>query len=168
MTNMSAVFTGVLLAGALTVGTAFAQQAGAGGAQKADPAIVKISDAYLAAVKARDAAKVVELYKEDAVEMPPHQKPVRGRANIQAYYQQQFKGEQAQFSDLRLQRTEARTSGDVGYDTGQYSQRITPRGGKPIDDSGNYIVILHQTGGQWRVAHVIYNSHLPPMAPPGQ
>lgn len=155
----------VLIAVLLMIQAASAQ-AGAGGAQKADPAIVKVADAYVAAVKARDAAKVAELYAENAVEMPPHQKPIRGRDNIRKHYEQQFKDPGAEFSGVTLQRTEARVSGNIGYDTGQYSQRITPKGGKPIDDTGNYIVILHQTDGQWRVAHAIYNSHLPPPGTP--
>jgi uncharacterized protein (TIGR02246 family) len=165
MSTLWPVLTGVAIAVSLMGGVASAQ-AGAGGAQKADPAVVKVADAYVAAMKARDAAKVAELYMENAVEMPPHQKPVRGRANIQKYYEQQFKDDSAEFSGVTLNRTEARTSGNIGYDTGQYSQRITPKGGKPIEDTGNYIVILHQAEGQWRVAYAIYNSHLPPPGTP--
>jgi len=166
MTKVFTVATSVLIAVPLMVQGASAQ-AGTGGTQKADPAIVKVADAYIAAVKARDAARVAELYAENAVEMPPHQKPIRGRENIRKHYEQQFKNAEAEFSGVTLQRTEARMSGTIGYDTGQYSQRITPKGGKPIDDTGNYIVLLHQTDGQWRVAHVIYNSHLPPPGTPG-
>jgi uncharacterized protein (TIGR02246 family) len=165
MKKLFAVLTAVLIAGPLS-SHAVSRQPGTGGAQKADPAIVKVADAYVAAMKARDAAKVAELYMENAVEMPPHQKPVRGRASIQKYYEQQFKDASAEFSGVTLNRTEARISGNIGYDTGQYSQRITPKGGKPIDDTGNYIVILHQADGQWRVAYAIYNSHLPPPGTP--
>ena len=135
---------------------------------KPDPAIVKVADAYRAAMKARDAAKVVELYTEDAVEMPPNHKAIKGRANIRKYYEEQFKGTMAQASDLTLQHLESRVAGDVGYDVGRYTQKITPKGGKPMDDSGNYVVILHQSGGQWRVAYAIYNSDLPPPGPAKQ
>lgn len=141
-------------------------QEATGGGQKVEPAIAKVADAYMEAVNARDAARVAELYTEDAVEMPPHQKPVKGRAAIRNHYQQQFKGETAEFSDLKLQRMESRITGEIAYDTGQYSQRITPKAGKPVQDTGNYIVILHRTGGQWRVAYAIYNSHMLPLGTP--
>jgi uncharacterized protein (TIGR02246 family) len=142
-------------------------QAGAAGAQKADPAVVKVADAYLAAMKARDAAKIADLYTEDAIELPPYQKPVKGRAAIRNYYEQQFKGEPAEFSDLRLTRIEARTAGDIGYDVGSYSQKVTPKGGKPMEDTGNYTVILRRAeDGQWRVVYAIYNSHVQPTGAP--
>lgn len=130
--------------------------------QKADPAVVKIADAYVAAVKARDAAKIAELYAEDAIEMPPYQKPIKGRAAIRNHYEQQFK-EMPELSDLQLTRIDARTTGDMGYDVGSYSQKFTPKDGKPTDDTGNYTVILRRAAdGQWRVAYAIYNSHMRP------
>ncbi len=92
MKKLLTVMTGVLLAVPLMTHVASAQ-AGGGGSQTADPAIVKVADAYVAAVKARDAAKVAELYIENAVEMPPHQKPIRGRENIRKLYAQQRKRE---------------------------------------------------------------------------
>lgn len=165
MKKLMSLVTGVLLAAPLMAQTP-AVQAGKGGTQKADPAIAKVADAYVATVNARDAAKVAELYTEDAVEMPPNQKPLKGRAAIGSYYQQMFKGEMGEFSDLRLQRIASRTVGEIGYETGQYSQRITPKAGKPMDDTGNYVVILHQTQGQWRVAYAIYNSHTPDIGQP--
>lgn len=146
-----------------SVGTLAAPEQKSTAGRKADPVIVKVADAYVAATKARDAAKIAELYTEDALEMPPNQKPVQGRASIRQYYEQQFKGD-TQFTDLQLQHLESRVSGDVAYDVGHYRQTITPKGGKPIEDTGNFVVVLHQAGGQWRVAYAIYNSHLPPMS----
>ena len=149
-----------LAAPLLAQGTA-GQPSGSPG-QKADPAIAKIADAYVAAVNARDAAKVAELYTETAVEMPPNQKPLKGRTAIRSHYEQMFKGGLgAEFSNLQLQRLESRTEGEVGYETGQYSQRIALKGAKPFDDTGNYAVILHRVQDQWRVAYAIYNSHTP-------
>jgi uncharacterized protein (TIGR02246 family) len=137
-------------------------QAGAA-MQKADPAIAKIVDAYVAGVKARDTAKIAELYAEDAVEMPPFRQPLKGRQAIRSHYEQMFKGEQMQFSDFSLKRLESMTSGDIAFETGTYSQRVTPKGGQQADDTGNYMVLLRRAAdGQWRVAYAIYNSHNPP------
>lgn len=158
MYRFSMLVAGVILGVPAIVGAA----AGAG-AQKADPAVVKIRDAYVAASHARDAAKVAELYHEDAVELPPYQQPAKGRAAIRAYYEQQFKGDQVAVSNLQLQSLESRVSGDLAYDVGTYRQTITPKGAKATEDSGNYTVIMRRGGdGQWRVAYAIYNSHRPP------
>jgi uncharacterized protein (TIGR02246 family) len=161
MNRLPIVVVTAVLCAALMVPPAFAQAGG--GTPQPEPAIAKIIEAYVAGMKARDAAKIAELYAEDAVEMPPFQQPVKGRKAIRGYYEQQFKGEQMEFADLRLQRVESRMSGDLAFDTGTYAQKVTPKGGQPTDDTGNYLVILRRAAdGQWRVAYAIYNSHVPP------
>ena len=44
----------------------------------------------MAAFNAKDAAKVALLYTDDAVVMPPNHALVKGRANIEAYFKQEF------------------------------------------------------------------------------
>jgi len=44
---------------------------------------------------------------------------------------------------------------------------ITPQTGQPTTDKGKYVVILKRgSNGQWRLAHDIFNSDMPPPAPP--
>ena len=45
--------------------------------------IAKVSDAYVKASLAADAKAIAALYTEDAVEMPPNQPMVKGRAAIE-------------------------------------------------------------------------------------
>ena len=152
--------TGILAIGVLLVATAptVAQQ-GAGGGQSA--AIAAIADAYVKASLAGDVKAIVALYTDDAVEMPPNEPPVKGRAAIEQYYQKQFGS--AKMASFTLTHLDTRASGDTGYDVGTYQQAITPSGsGSPVNDSGKYVVILKRTAGAWKVAYAIYNSDLPP------
>jgi uncharacterized protein (TIGR02246 family) len=137
-------------------------QAGAqGGGQ--DPAITAIADQYVKATLAGDAKAIAALYTEDAVEMPPNEPVVKGRAAIQQMYEKSFKG--AKIGSFVISHIESRSSGDTGYDTGTYRQSITPAGGMEIKDTGKYVVILKRVSGSWKVAYAIYNSDLPPPPP---
>jgi uncharacterized protein (TIGR02246 family) len=142
--------------------TASAQTGAAASAPaQADAAIVAVADAYVKASLARDAKAVAALYTEDAVEMPPHEPAVKGRAAIEAYYQKQFSDPKMTASNFTLAHVETVSSGDVGYDVGTYRQTLTSPSG-PIEDTGKYTVILKRAGGAWKVAYAIYNSDRPP------
>ncbi|HYK40898.1 MAG TPA: nuclear transport factor 2 family protein [Thermoanaerobaculia bacterium] len=126
-----------------------------------DPAIVAVADAYVAAVLKNDTAAVVNLYTDDAMEMPPNAAAVKGRAALGEFYKKQMSG--AKFSAFTLTHIESRSAGDFGYDVGTYQQTLTPTGAPaPVNDTGKYIVIVKKSGGKWRVAYVAYNSDLPP------
>jgi len=128
-----------------------------------DPGITAVADAYVAAVLKGDTAAILDLYTEDAMEMPPNAAPVKGRAALTEYYKKQMAG--AKFSAFTLKHVETRSAGDVGYDVGTYNQTLTPTGAPaPVNDAGKYIVVAKKAGGKWRVAYVCYNSDLP--APP--
>jgi uncharacterized protein (TIGR02246 family) len=129
-----------------------------------DPAIVAVADAYVAAVLKNDTAAVVDLYTDDAIEMPPNAAAVKGRAALSEFYKKQMAG--AKFSAFTLNHVESRSAGDFGYDVGTYQQTLTPTGAPaPVNDTGKYIVVVKKTGGKWRVAYVVYNSDLPPPPP---
>jgi uncharacterized protein (TIGR02246 family) len=128
------------------------------------PEIAKVSDAYVKASLAADAKTIAALYTEDAVEMPPNQPMVRGRAAIEQYYTKQFGGS-AKLQSFTLTKIESKASGDIGYEVGTYRQTITD-GQHPMNDAGKYTVVMKQTGGAWKVAYAIYNSDTAPTAMP--
>ena len=49
-------------------------------------ALEAAADAYVAAMNAEDWADVARSFTEDAVRIPPHEEPHRGRAAIEAGY----------------------------------------------------------------------------------
>ena len=124
-----------------------------------DTAIRAVADMYVKATMAGDAKAVAALYTEDAMEMPPNQPPVKGRAAIQQYYEKQFAA--AKMANFSLNHLESHAVGDRGYDVGTYRQNVTPTGGAGINDTGKYVVILKRSAGSWKVAYAIYSSDRP-------
>lgn len=134
------------------------------GAAGGDAAIKQIADAYVKASLAGDAKAIAALYTEDAVEMPPNQPPIKGRAAIEQHYAKLFTGE-GKLGQFSLTHLETRASGDLGYDAGTYQQTMNPPGkAAPMKDTGKYVVILERVKGEWKVAYAIYNSDQPPPA----
>lgn len=151
----TAAIFGVALLASLAFGPQTKPQAGA------DPAIRKIADDYVKASLAGDAKAIAALYADDAVEMPPNQPSIKGRAAIGDYYTKTMAG--AKMGTFTLTHVESHATGDSAFDVGTYQQTITPTGAAaPIRDSGKYVVILKRTGGAWKVAYAIYNSDQAP------
>jgi len=151
----TAAIFGVALLASLAFGPQAKPQTGGG-----DPAIRKIADEYAKATLAGDAKAIAALYAEDAVEMPPNQASIKGRAAIADYYGKLMSG--AKFASFTLTHVESHASGDSAYDIGTYKETLTPAGATaPISDTGKYVVILKRTGGAWKVAYAIYNSDQP-------
>jgi len=131
-----------------------------------DPGVIAVADAYTAAVLKGDTAAIAALYTDDAIEMPPNAAAVKGKAAIEQLYKKQFSG--GKISAFSLTHVDSRSSGDMGYDVGTYTQTMTPTGGtSSFQDTGKYIVLVVKSGGKWRVRYVCYNSdNPPPPAPP--
>ncbi len=159
----------------LAAATAVAQQAGqaqggaqAGGGKPAaaagsgNAAIKQVADAYVKAVLAGDAKAVAALYTEDAVEMPPNQPIIKGRAAIQQYYEKVF-GSGVKIMNFSLEHLDSRASADMAWDAGAYKQSMQGETGtaSPASDTGKYVVLLRRAGGAWKVSYAIYNSDQP-------
>ena len=123
-----------------------------------DPEILKVADAYAAAMRAGDAAAAASVFADDAVEMPPGRPPVRGRSAIEAYYTGLFGS--VRFLAFTLFHTEVRVSGDVAYVTGTSRQTVAV-GDARHEESGKYLVVLKRMGGNWKVAHAAYSGDEP-------
>ena len=127
--------------------------------QKTDPTLNKLAEAWTAAFNAKDAAKLAAFYTEDATLMPPNEPIVTGRSNIQAWFQ---KAMDRGFSDGRLMPRESAPAGTQAYEVGTYSLNEKGAGGAPMTDKGKYVVVLKRVSGEWKIAHDIFNSDLPP------
>ena len=126
-----------------------------------DPArtgIAKTRNEYVAAWKAANANKIAALYTENAQVLYPNRPAVTGRSAIVDY----FKGFFAEFpqNEFELVSHEIEIAGPWAFDRGTYRWKGSPRaGGKPVQDSGKYLVILQrQANGEWQVARDMDNS----------
>jgi uncharacterized protein (TIGR02246 family) len=127
-------------------------------------AINKVRDEFIAAFNANDAAKVGDLYAENAVVMDEGQPSVEGRAAIVEHNKMFF---DANMGKITLAPRATNVSGDLAVDTGTYTMEITPKaGGQPITAEGRYLVALQRTANGWKVIEDIGNSVAPPPPPP--
>jgi uncharacterized protein (TIGR02246 family) len=126
-----------------------------------DSAIKAVADQYVKATLAGDAKTIASLYTEDAVEMPPNEPMIKGRAAIEQHYEKLFK--MGKISAFTLTHLSTQSSGNIGYDVGTYNQHMMPAGGSERTETGKYTVVLRRSGGEWKVAYAIYNSDSPAM-----
>jgi len=132
------------------------------GLSEADRTAIRQADENdMKLMNAKDWKGDLVLYEEDAIELPPNQAAVQGKAAIQAW-DQAF----PPFSNFQEQSLEIEGRGNLAYDRGTYSMTVTPAGAVPIEDHGKYLSIWRkQAGGLWKISRAIYNSDLPLPAP---
>jgi uncharacterized protein (TIGR02246 family) len=130
-------------------------------APRLDPAITKVADAYVAAVLEGDAAAVARFFREDGVLMPDCAPRAAGRAAVEESYRHLFGGP-GRFVRFTLDHAESRVEGNVAFDAGTSKQTIS-RGPNlpPLELVGKYLVVLKRTGGEWKIAYLIYNGDQP-------
>ncbi len=123
--------------------------------QSADPSVIASrSDAWEAALNAKDIDTLVGLYTSDARLMPPNAKMTRGGDAVRAEFGAMI---DAGIS-IELTTVDVMLSGDIGYDYGTY----TLSAGDEIVDVGKYIETWqHGDDGQWRISNDIWNSNNP-------
>ena len=129
-----------------------------------DSTIVRLADAHRKAVLDADVSGVLAVYRDDAVEMPPFQAPIVGRAAIEQFYRNMFKGP-IKVTGFTFIHTETTVHDDVAYDVGTYKRTMSAPTG-PLEAVGPYVVILKRTDGAWKLAYIIYNCDCPPPGPP--
>jgi ketosteroid isomerase-like protein len=128
-------------------------------AQAPTSPLLELTKEYLAAAKARDAAKVASFYAEEAVVMPPNAPPIKGRKAIQQDHERLFK-DSPQF-ELSATPLASETSGHLGYIQGEFVVK-RPRGGEV---RGKYVEVWKRISGEWKILYDINNANQPPAAP---
>ena len=152
----------VLMMGmAICLGFSVGCQRPAGLSEADRTAIRKAGETDLMMMIAKDWKGDLALYTEDAIQLPPNQAALQGKAAIQAWYEA-F----PPFSNFQEQSLEIEGQADLAYDRGTYSMTVTPPGAAPIEDRGKYLTIYRkQADGSWKIARVMFNSDLPLPAP---
>jgi len=133
--------------------------------QSADEAALKAStNTWLAAYNAGDVEKIVALYSDDGVLMPPHAAVAKGKAAIRAFITADTAGAKAAGVKLVNGSSTVGVVGDTGWEAGSYT--VTVASGATVD-SGSYISVSRKVNGQWLYIRDTYNSDrpLPPPTP---
>jgi uncharacterized protein (TIGR02246 family) len=122
----------------------------------ADEAAVKAATAtWLESYNAGDVEKIVALYAEDAVLMPPHAPVARGHSEIRAFLTADTAAAKAAGVKLVPGPSTAGVAGDTGWESGSFT--ITDASGATVD-SGSYLSVSHRSNGKWLLYRDTYNS----------
>lgn len=132
------------------------------GQTKTDPKLDELAAAFAAAFNEKNAAKVAAFYTDDAVVMPPNMPIVKGRRDIEAYYN---KGFSQGGGTIKLRPTESVVAGTLAFETGASALTIgNPGDGGGRTETGKYIVIYRREKNEWKIAYDIFNNDAPPSA----
>ena len=125
-----------------------------------EQAIRGLVDRWGQLVKAKDAASIAQLYADDGALMPPNTPIGKGRDAIQKAWADMMT---MPGFDLGIMPEQiiVSSSGDMALDRGTYKLAMSP-GGKPVNDTGKYVVVWRKIGGEWKAAADIFNSDGPP------
>ena len=121
-------------------------------------ALEAAADAYVAAMNAEDWAGVARSSTDDALRIPPHEEPHRGRAAIEGW----LSGIDELVS-YGLTRDALDGAGGLAYVRGRYAITLRPIGAPgPISDTGDFLEVWRrEPDGAWRVAEAIWNTRAP-------
>ena len=130
--------------------------------KRLDPAaaIRQLDAHFMSAAASRDAkALVTGFYATDAVVMPPNSPLVKGRANIQKFWQGLL---DAGASGVKLKTSTIEVSGALAYGRGGYSFSTPAADGSTSQNIGKYVVVYRrQPAGGWLAIADIFNSDTP-------
>lgn len=130
-----------------------------------DPSVVDGADKYLKAVLSGNASVIAAMYREDAVLMPTDCSLLRGRGAIEQYYREWFKSP-SKVTGFTFTHLESPVLGETAYDVGTYRQILSLGADRTLSLTGKYSVILKRSGGEWKIAYLIFNSDSPSNVPP--
>jgi len=120
-----------------------------------EEAIQAVADAWTAAYSAGDFDALMELYSDDAVDIPPGQKS-EGKAAIR---ERQVRGLEGYRASSALSFDEVIVSGDWAFARGVYEATYTDLvdGTEAEARNDNLWVLRKDSGGAWRIARMMYN-----------
>jgi uncharacterized protein (TIGR02246 family) len=111
---------------------------------------------FVKALNAKDAVAAANCYTEDAVLLPPNEAPVKGRANIQKYWEGAIA---AGAHDAEVATTGTGNNGDLGYEIGRLQMKIKMPDGSIVLERGKYTELLKRgADGKWLSTHGMWNT----------
>jgi uncharacterized protein (TIGR02246 family) len=107
--------------------------------------------AWSAAAQAKDAAKFVSVFADDAVVMMEGAPDISGIAAIREAIPGLMQDPNFALS-FEADKVVVARSGDLAYETGTYSMTMSGPDKKPASDRGHYVVVWRkQADGEWKV-----------------
>lgn len=131
-----------------------------GGKQEAEfgmpdqQAIRQTTSTLESSFNAKDVDKILTLYTENSVFMPPNKPLLRGRGLLKGFYEGLLNGGS---KDLKITPADVAGHGPLAYESGSYSMM----NGK-VPDRGKYLFVFRNMSGSWKIEYTSWSSDLPP------
>jgi uncharacterized protein (TIGR02246 family) len=141
-------------------GEIFALAQTAQSSRVASPEIAKVRDEWARDLHAKQLDQIAALYTEDAEFLLPTGTRVSGRAAIRELCKNVMA---TMTSDITLTTAASERSGNLAYDSGDFSETLTsiPEG-KKTQSTGAYVMIFrHQPNGAWLIAEQVWTGVSP-------
>lgn len=104
----------------------------------------------------RDAARLVELYAEDAISMPFDAPTIQGRKALQADFEKFFAANEGTRHETRV--AEVLTGPGWAVERAEYTLTYTPKGtGRESVETGRHVVCRKEVAGRWLIAWELWN-----------
>lgn len=130
--------------------------------QPAGDVIRKNANDFAAAASHGNVDGMMAFYADDVIFLPPNAPAMHGKDAVRQFWTG-FTSLGA--IDAALTTDDVIQSGDLAAETGHFDLTISPKGGgAPIKDSGKYLVVWRNIGGEWRIVRDTFNSNAAPPA----
>ncbi len=152
---MQRVLTAALVAMCVCAGSSACagkqeQEFGVGDSQAIRQAISTLESSF----NAKDVEKLLALYTENAVFMPPNKPLLRGRASLKGFYDALFA---SGATDLKMTSSDVAGHGPLAYESGSYSMTTGT-----THDRGKFLMVFRNMAGTWKIETTSWSSDLPP------
>ena len=105
------------------------------------------------AFNAKDVDKILSLYTDNSVFMPPNKPLLRGRGPLKGFYEGLLSGGS---TDLKLTPEDVAGHGPLAYESGSYSMM-----NGATRDRGKFLFVFRNMGGNWKIEYTSWSSDLP-------
>jgi ketosteroid isomerase-like protein len=130
----------------------------------ADQAVMRDgTKAWVDAYNAGDADKIVALYAEAGVVMPPDAPAVAGHDALRRYLVADIASSKAAGLSFMLGEESAGVSGDLGWHSGTY--KVNGAGGATVG-TGKYLEVWRKAEGKWLIIRDVWNNDAPAAVAP--
>ena len=102
-----------------------------------------------AAFNAGDAVALASLYSDTAILMPPNEPMVRGRTDIQAWFEHAL----LRLRSVRIVPIESTVEADQGFQVGTFTSALSSSGKQAGALPGKYVLVLTNHEGQWKIQY---------------
>lgn len=120
----------------------------------ADAAAIRKVDAdFVAAFNAKDLDKLLAMYTDNSVFMPPNAPTLRGRQPLRSFFDDLLK---RGGSDLKMDPEDVAGHGPIAYQSGLFTMNTGPS-----HDRGKFLFVMRKMAGNWHFEYTIWSSDLP-------